>query len=131
MESNEAAETEAKSNYDKFSSIKTKERATLEHQLVTSTSDLATKSKALADTQDTKDKTKAQLQADEELFADTKDSCKKRATAWSKRTSLRIQELQGFAEADTLLRSLENGAFTQVNFLQVSSISVSETGATR
>merc|ERR1719487_1569779 len=78
MAKNEEKETEAKNNYDEFSSIKTTEHKTLKHQLVASTSELAEKKKALSDTQDMKDKTEKQLAADEELFADTKENCEKK-----------------------------------------------------
>jgi chromosome segregation ATPase len=64
------------------------------------------------------------LEADEKFFAQTKDSCKKKAQAWAERTRLRAEELQGMNTAIAILSSDDakktfKGATT--TFLQVSS----------
>jgi len=55
------------------------------------------------------DDTSAQLDADEQFFADTKEACQAKATEWSVRTRLRTEELNGM---QTAIKILSGGAKT-------------------
>lgn len=98
-------------------------KATLEHHEV----DKAAKGKQEAETQQVRDDTQAQLDADEKFFAETKSACQSKAKEWSVRTRLRTEELQGMNKAIQILSSPE-AKRTFVNatttFLQVSSVRI-------
>jgi len=71
------------------------------------TLDEAQKTAKLADSQQTLDDTKVQLDADEKFFADTKEGCQTKASEWSERSRLRTEELQSIKKAIAILSSPE------------------------
>jgi len=86
---------------------KAKELETLEAALAKQTEDNAEKAKQMADDRTELDATKAQLEADEKFFAETKASCKAKASEWAERSRLRTMELKGIVQAIDILRSPE------------------------
>jgi len=77
----------------------------LETTLEKQTMDEAQKTKLLADSKVELDDAKDQVKADENLFAESKDSCQKKAADWAERTRLRTEELQGINKAIEILTS--------------------------
>merc|ERR1719149_602319 len=86
---------------------KKEELETLQATLEKHETEHAAKSKLMAESKQLRDDTMAQLKADEEFFADTKDSCKQLATDWATRSRLRTEELQGIAKGLEILNSPE------------------------
>merc|ERR1719281_825483 len=84
---------------------KKSELDTLQATLLQTQTDEATKTKKLADSKSAIDDAKSQLAADEEFFADTKDSCQTKASEWAERSRLRTEELHGMAKAIDILGS--------------------------
>jgi len=86
--------------------------------------DEAEKTKKLADARVDLDDTKAQLKADEDFFATTKEGCKLKSSEWSERSRLRTEEMQGITQAIQLLNNrISRRVFTNATttFLQLSS----------
>merc|ERR1719159_1792390 len=124
LEKDNVNEADKQKSYEGIMSTKKQELETLEKTLEKQTSDEAEKSKQLADSKSTLDDTKAQLEADEVFFADTKQGCKDKASEWAERTRLRTEELQGIAKAIEILSSPEAQKTFQDSgskFLQLSS----------
>merc|ERR1719272_1201379 len=107
LEKDNVNEADKQKAFEEIMATKRQELETLEKTLQKQTSDEADKSKQLADSKSTLDDTKNQLDADEVFFADTKESCKVKASEWAERTRLRTEELQGIAKAIEILNSPE------------------------
>jgi len=107
LEKDNVNEADKQKAYEEIMATKKQEQETLDKTLQKQTSDEADKSKQLADSKSTLDDTKNQLDADEVFFADTKESCKVKASEWAERTRLRTEELQGIAKAIEILNSPE------------------------
>merc|ERR1719174_3294937 len=107
LEKSNAEEAEKQKAFEELMETKKQELATLQATLEKQTGDNAEKTKKLADSRAELDDTKAQLEADEKFFAETKDSCKAKAGEWAERTRLRTQELQGINKAIEILNSPE------------------------
>merc|ERR1719487_817712 len=107
LEKDNAEESVAQKAFEALMATKKAElktlQATLEHHEVSK----ASKEKEEATTQQLRDDTQAQLDADEKFFAETKKGCQSKATEWSARTRLRTEELQGMQKAIQILSSPE------------------------
>jgi len=100
------ANTEESSSVKDFNSLmstKTSELTTLKDGLQSEQTALAKDTKSLADAQLLQDQTEAQLEADEEFFADTKEAASNKATEWSTRVRMRVEELSGMKGAIDIL----------------------------
>merc|ERR1719460_550048 len=89
--------------------VKTKEaeQEALEASLEMQTMEKADLTKKLADDKNLRKDTKEQLAADKKFFAETKQECKDNAVAWSQRSRIRTEELQGMKTALEILTSDE------------------------
>jgi len=105
LEKSNAEEAGKVKSFEELMETKKKELKTLETTLEKQTMDEATKTKLLADSKVEIDDAKDQVDADEKLFAETKDSCQKKASDWAERTRLRTEELQGITKAIEILSS--------------------------
>jgi len=105
LEKDNAAEADSEKSFRELMATKKQEQKTLQATLQKQESDHAAKSKKLSESQVLKDDTAAQLDADEDFFADTKDACQTKATQWSIRTRLRTEELNGMDVAIKILSS--------------------------
>lgn len=125
LEKSNAEEGSKEEVFQELMETKRTELKTLQGSLTTQEMDEATKQKSLADNKASRDDAESQLKTDKEVFAETKDSCKKKAGEWASRQRLRTEELSGISEALEILedpdnaKSLEDASAT--NFLQVSS----------
>jgi len=127
LEKANVEEADAEKAYRAFMATKKAEHKTLtatkqKHEL-----DLAEKTKELADSNQLRDDTQAQLAADEDFFATTKQSCKDKATEWSTRSGLRTEELMGINKAVEILSSSAASAIFEnatTTFVQVSKATV-------
>jgi len=125
LEKSNAEEAEKQKAYEELMETKKQELATLQATLEKQTGDEAEKTQKLADSRAELDDTKAQLEADEKFFAETKASCKSKAGEWAERTRLRTQELQGINKAVEILNSPEARRTFQsatTTFLQISDV---------
>jgi len=126
LEKANAEEATKEKAFEQLMSTKKGELATLKSTLEAQQEDHAFKKKLLADSMTQRDDTKEQAAADEDLFEDTKASCKKKAGEWSQRSRLRASELVGIQQALDILSSpaatktFENSSST---FLQIASFS--------
>jgi len=123
LEKSNAKEAEKQKAFEELMATKKQELATLQATLEKQTADNAEKTQKLADSRAELDDTKAQLEADEKFFAETKASCKSKAGEWAERTRLRTQELQGINKAIEILNSPEARRTFQsatTTFLQLS-----------
>jgi len=123
LEKSNAEEAEKQKAFEALMETKKQELATLQATLEKQTADNAEKTQKLADSRAELDDTKAQLEADEKFFAETKASCKVKAGEWAERTRLRTQELQGINKAVEILNSPEARRTFQsatTTFLQLS-----------
>jgi len=107
LEKDNVKEAENQKNFESLMATKKKEEETLKVSQEKSELDTATKNKLLADTKIDRDDAKDQLQADEEFFAKSKESCKEKGQQWSSRSRLRTEELQGIARGIEILTSPE------------------------
>jgi len=103
LEKSNAEEADSQKEYEAFMATKTMELNTMETTLEIQTQDKAEKTKKLSVTELLLDDTKAQLEADEKFFADTKEACEDKAAEWSERVRLRTEELQGVAKTIQIL----------------------------
>jgi len=125
LEKDNAAEAESQKSFEELMATKAKELETLESTLKKQETDEAEKTKKEAEATELKDVTQKQLDADEAFFDDTKEACQTKATEWSVRTNLRIQELAGMEEAIKILNKGEKeGTFKEAGetFLQTKSV---------
>jgi len=105
LEKANAEEAGKVKSFEELMETKKKELKTLETTLEKQTMDEAQKTKLLADSKVELDDAKDQVKADEKLFAESKDSCQKKAADWAERTRLRTEELQGINKAIEILTS--------------------------
>jgi hypothetical protein len=132
IEKNNAEEADAQKAFEELMATKKQEQETLEITLKKQESDSAHKNKELADSKVTRDDTKAQVDADEKFFEETKQGCKDKAAEWSERSRLRTEELTGITKAIEILTSPEAQATfdsSATTFLQT--VSKSEAHAKR
>lgn len=103
---------------------KKKELGTLQLSLERETMDEATKTKKLSDSRSDLADTKSQLEADQAFFAQSKASCKAKATEWAERTRSRTEELHGIAMAVSILsdpKAMKTFTSATTTLLQLSS----------
>jgi hypothetical protein len=109
LEKDNAEEAESQKTFEALMATKKEEKATLVATLQHHETDSAEKAKKLSESQVLKDDTADQLDADEALFADTKEACQAKASEWAVRTRLRTEELNGMATAIKILSSGDAG----------------------
>lgn len=122
LEKDNAEEADKQKSFEEFMATKIEELETLEDTLETQEADNAAKTEELAESKTTRDDTKAQLEADEQFFEDTKAGCKVKAKEWAERSRLRTEELTGINKAIEILSSPEAHATfgsSATTFLQV------------
>merc|ERR1719313_2457175 len=83
LEKDNAEEADKQKSFEELMATKKMELATLQATLEKQTLDEAEKTKKMAESRELKDDTKAQLDADEAFFADTKEGCKVKAGEWA------------------------------------------------
>merc|ERR1740138_1846764 len=127
LEKDNAEEADKQKAFEAFMATKKRELATLEETLKTQVLDKATKTKLLADSEKDQDETKAQLEADEVFFEDTKQTCRTKAKMWAERSRLRTEELTGIAKAIQIIDSPEARQIfynSSTTFLQLDEVSI-------
>jgi hypothetical protein len=107
LEKDNAEEADKQKGFEAFMATKKRELDTLTGTLKAQELDKATKTKLLADSEKDQDETKAQLEADEIFFEDTKKTCRTKAKMWAERSRLRTEELAGIAKAIQIIDSPE------------------------
>jgi predicted nucleic acid-binding Zn-ribbon protein len=107
LEKANGEESDQQKAFEELMATKKEELETLQATLEKHETEHAAKSKLMAESKQLRDDTMAQLKADEEFFADTKDSCKQLATDWATRSRLRTEELQGIAKGLEILTALK------------------------
>jgi len=107
LESANADEAGKQKSYEELMATKSQELATLKSTLENKQTTLGETSKNLADSQEEKAATQAQLDDDEAFFEDTKEACKSKADDWAERSRLRTEELAGINKAVEILTSDE------------------------
>jgi hypothetical protein len=125
LEKDNAAEAERQKAFEALLATKKAELATLEATLERTELDAAGATKLLADSKETRDDTKEQLEADESFFASSKATCQTKAAQWAQRTRLRVEELSGMNQAIAIMSSDEAKATFKnatTTFLQLRSI---------
>merc|ERR1719386_272959 len=105
LEKDNVEEANAEKAFQELFATKIQEQETLEATLQKQETDMAAKSKKLAESEVQLDDTQEQLKADEKFFEDTKEACQAKATEWSVRTRLRTEELNGMDVAIKILSS--------------------------
>lgn len=103
LEKDNAHEADKQKSYQELIATKQQEMATLGATLKKSESDMASKTKAVADAIQLRDDTTTQLKADEQFFAETTHAAEEKAAEWSTRTRLRVEELAGIQGAMQIL----------------------------
>jgi len=98
-----AAEEESLKSFEALMQTKNQELDTLTLTLQKQEGDSASKQKALAEDETQRDDTTASLAADEKFFDETKAAAQNKATEWSVRTRLRVEELAGIQGAVQIL----------------------------
>lgn len=107
LEKDNSEEANHQKSFEELMETKKKEEETLKTTLEKTELDEAEKTKLLADTETNRDEAKEQLEADEEFFAKSKDSCKEKGRQWAERSRLRTEELQGITRGIEILTSDE------------------------
>lgn len=105
LEKSNGEEGVAQKAFEELIATKGSELKSLKESLDKQTTDTASNKKTLAESKALRDDTKEELAADEEFFAETKESCKAKARDWSTRSGLRAQELLGVGKAIDILTS--------------------------
>jgi len=105
LEKANGEEADKQKAFEELMATNNKELETMELSLEKEELDQSDKRKKLADAKVDLDDTKAQLNADEFFFAETKTSCKIKAQEWSERSRLRTEELNGIRMGIKLLSS--------------------------
>jgi len=132
MNLEKATETEAtqQKNYETLMATKSKEMQTLTETRVAKEGHKAEAEKNLADASQELDDTTVQMEADTQVFDDTKAACTAKAAEWNERVRARSEEMAGINKALEILTSDEARAmFTKAikpgmeaaSFLQESS----------
>merc|ERR1719161_1124798 len=109
LEKANAEEADKQKSFEELMATKQAELETLQATLEAKTKEHADAEKQLADDKVLLADTKAQLEADEKFFEETKASCKAKAAEWSERTRLRTEEINSIAKG---IEILEGGAET-------------------
>jgi len=126
LEKANAEEAEKQKGFEDLMKTKKAELAALEATLKKQEMDEAEKTKALAESKQSLDDTKTQLEDDEAFFDATKSSCQEKASQWALRVRLRTEELHGVSTAIKILSS-EKAVKTFENatssFLQLTAVS--------
>jgi septal ring factor EnvC (AmiA/AmiB activator) len=131
LEKDNADEAMKQKAFEALIATKKQELKTLEATLEKQELDAAEATKTLAESKESLDDTKTQLATDEAFFAESKAACATKAEQWAERVRLRTEELNGMAQAISILSSesaktiFHNATTT---FLQVSSMN-SEMGS--
>merc|ERR1719321_2073605 len=124
LEKANAEEADKQKAFEELMATKKAELETLKATLEAKTKEHADAEKQLADDKVLLADTKAQLEADEKFFEETKASCKVKAAEWAERTRLRTEEINGIQKAIVILEGgaeTFEGAYAKLFFLQMSS----------
>jgi len=124
LEKANAKEADSQKAFEELMATKMRELETLQETLKQQELDHATKSMTLAESEELLDATKAQLDADEKFFDETKSACQVKAQEWNERSRLRTMELQGVGKAVEILSSpdaLDTFGKATTTFLQLGS----------
>jgi len=124
LEKANAKEADSQKAFEELMATKMRELGTLQETLKQQALDHATKSMTLAESEELLDATKAQLDADEKFFDETKSACQVKAQEWNERSRLRTMELQGVGKAVEILSSpdaLDTFGKATTTFLQLGS----------
>jgi len=123
LEKDNVNEANAQKSFEELMATKMQELKTLQATLEKQESDMAAKTKKLAEDEVLRDDTTADLAADEKFFEETKNAAEAKAAEWSTRTRLRTEELAGMEGA---IQILEGGSKTfeeaTTTFLQLKSV---------
>jgi len=133
LDSATTEEGEKKDAFDELHDTKTKSLNLLQATLMKTNTDNGGDTKQLAEDEQEREETQAQLKTDEEFFETTKDSCKAKADEWAERSRLRTEELAGISKAIDILTSADavaTFASADTTFVQVS-MSTSSDSKTR
>uniref|UniRef100_A0A7S4GL57 Uncharacterized protein n=1 Tax=Oxyrrhis marina TaxID=2969 RepID=A0A7S4GL57_OXYMA len=107
LETASATEAENLKVFEDLMAAKNKELTDLQSTLDKKEAENAEATTVEADSQQDREDTSAQLEADEKFFDDTKASCREKANDWATRTRLRTEELAGIEKAVEILNSPE------------------------
>jgi len=107
LETASATEAENVKVFEDLMAAKNKELTDLQSTLDKKEAENAEATTVEADSQQDREDTSAQLEADEKFFDDTKASCREKANDWATRTRLRTEELAGIEKAVEILNSPE------------------------
>jgi len=111
-------------SFEEWMETKKESIKTMSETLENEEMDESEKTKTVAESREIIDKSKDSLEADEEMFAQAKKSCKEKAFEWNQRAHLRTQELAGIGKAIEILTdpdAAETLKAAQETFLQISS----------
>jgi len=100
-------EAEQRKTHEDLMSAKEKELAEMQSTLEKKEAENAEATKVEADSQQDREDTSEQLEADEKFFEETKEGCRDKASEWAERTRLRTEELAGIEKAMEVLTSPE------------------------
>jgi predicted nucleic acid-binding Zn-ribbon protein len=109
IQSMNTEEATKQKNFEELIATKQRELAALVQTQTDKEQLLGQQKKEMADAFTQRTETEAQLKADQEFFADTKNSCAVKADEWAERTRLRTEELAGIEQA---IGILEDGSLT-------------------
>jgi len=132
LEKANAKEADSQKAFEALMGTKLKELAALQESHQTQTTFEAEKSETLSESKELLDATKAQLDADEKFFEETKGACQVKSKEWSERSRLRTEELTGVGKAIEILSSEKaKKTFTSAttSFLQLGSVSATSLSA--
>jgi len=125
LEKANSAEAESTKSFEALMSTKQSEHSTLAASLKNHEAVLVERKEKLAEANVLRDDTADQLEADEEIFANSKEACQTKAQEWSERTRLRMEELAGMGQAITILSDPDARATfknSTTTFLQVGAV---------
>jgi len=103
LEKDNAGEADKQKGFEEFMQLKEAELNTLQKTLQNQVTDRARKAKLNAESKNRRDLTKEQVEADEDFFEKTKDSCRTTAENWAEQLRLRTEFLQGINQAIAIL----------------------------
>eukprot|EP00927_Polykrikos_kofoidii_P082054 TRINITY_DN8050_c0_g1_i3.p1 TRINITY_DN8050_c0_g1~~TRINITY_DN8050_c0_g1_i3.p1 ORF type:complete len:704 (+),score=138.80 TRINITY_DN8050_c0_g1_i3:70-2181(+) len=130
LEKSIAEEAQQKKSFEDLMATWKSEHATLESSLEQHTLAEADKTKEVSVSRQMLDDTKAQLDADEIFFSESKTACKAKASEWATRTRLRTQEMHGINRAIEILSS-ESAVKTFNNASSTSLLQLEKHGGSR
>jgi hypothetical protein len=105
LESAQAAEDKAASDFDALMEAKKSQLSTAKQALIDKEGEKGARGEALAVSEEEKRDLEAQNERDEQYLADTKATCETRASEWQERKKLRAGEIAAINEAISILRS--------------------------